>query len=41
MPTKEELDVLLPMLGPEADQEQALLDIFWALLNSREFLFNH
>ncbi len=41
MPTKEELDILLPMLGPEANQEQALLDIYWALLNSREFLFNH
>ena len=23
------------------DQAQALEDIFWALLNSREFLFNH
>src|SRR5690606_3885971 len=40
-PTQDELDKLLPMLGPDADQRQALQDIFWALLNSREFLFNH
>lgn len=40
-PTREELDRLLPLLGPEANQERALGDIFWALLNSREFLFNH
>ena len=41
MPTKAEMDKLLPLLAPGTNQEQALLDIFWALLNSREFLFNH
>ncbi len=40
-PTKEELDKLLPALGPGSNEEQSLTDLFWALLNSREFLFNH
>ena len=40
-PTREELDKLLPTLGEGSNQAQALEDIFWALLNSREFLFNH
>ncbi len=42
-PAKEEIDKLLPALtkGQAADQTQALDDLFWALLNSREFLFNH
>jgi hypothetical protein len=41
MPTSEELQRLRPLLGAEANQEQVLGDIYWALLNSREFLFNH
>jgi hypothetical protein len=40
-PTPEELDKLRPVLGEGTNQAQALEDIFWALLNSREFLFNH
>ena len=40
-PSKEELDKLLPALSQGANQAQALEDVFWALLNSREFLFNH
>ena len=40
-PTPEELEKLVPLLAPGTDQEQALTDIFWALLNSREFMFNH
>jgi hypothetical protein len=40
-PSKEELDELLPTLSEKAKQAQTLEDIFWALLNSREFLFNH
>jgi hypothetical protein len=27
--------------GPSGDSKQALADVFWALLNSSEFLFNH
>ena len=27
--------------GPSTNQKQALADVFWALLNSSEFLFNH
>jgi hypothetical protein len=40
-PSKEELDALVPALSDKAKQAQALEDMFWALLNSREFLFNH
>jgi hypothetical protein len=40
-PSKEELDKLLPTLGQGPNQAQTLEDVFWALLNSREFLFNH
>ena len=27
--------------GPTKNQKAALADVFWALLNSSEFLFNH
>jgi hypothetical protein len=40
-PDKDELAKLVPMLAQNKDQAQALEDVFWALLNSREFLFNH
>jgi hypothetical protein len=40
-PTKEEIDKLIPAIGKGANEAQALEDLFWALLNSREFLFNH
>ena len=40
-PAKDELAKLVPLLRQSKDQPQAIEDIFWALLNSREFLFNH
>jgi hypothetical protein len=40
-PTAAELERLTPLLRADGNPEQALGDIFWALLNSREFLFNH
>ena len=43
-PRPDELDRLTKYVasgGPSIDEKQALSDIFWALLNSSEFLFNH
>ncbi len=43
-PRPEELERLTKYVdsgGPSKNQKQALSDIFWALLNSSEFLFNH
>jgi hypothetical protein len=40
-PAKTELAKLIPALKEAKNQAQALDDTFWALLNSREFLFNH
>jgi hypothetical protein len=40
-PLPEELDSLRPLLAEGNDVKRSLEDIFWALLNSREFLFNH
>jgi hypothetical protein len=42
-PDKQELAKLAPLITTAAakDQPQVLEDVFWALLNSREFLFNH
>ena len=40
-PTEQELAKLVAVAGEEKNPQPALEDIFWSLLNSREFLFNH
>jgi hypothetical protein len=43
-PTPEELARLAPYVnggGPKHDSKRALADVFWALLNSAEFVLNH
>ncbi|TWT61036.1 DUF1549 domain-containing protein [Rubinisphaera italica] len=40
-PLEEELNKLRPLFAEESNYKQACEDVFWALLNSREFLFNH
>jgi hypothetical protein len=41
-PTQKEMDSLSAIIAAEPQNAQQVLDdIFWALLNSREFLFNH
>jgi hypothetical protein len=40
-PTAEELKKIQTIVATNPNKEQALEDVFWALLNSREFLFNH
>ena len=40
-PTEEEKAALAPMFAEGSDVNKALEDIFWAILNSREMLFNH
>ncbi len=31
----------MALVNAEADKKKALDDVFWSLLNSREFMFNH
>jgi hypothetical protein len=40
-PTSKEMTNLGKALAEEPDKVKVLEDIFWALLNTREFLFNH
>jgi hypothetical protein len=44
LPRADEIALLVKYVdqgGPSGDRQQALADVFWALLNSGEFLFNH
>ncbi len=40
-PTEEERQKLMGLFEEGADANQVLEDVFWAILNSREFMFNH
>lgn len=40
-PTEKEIATLQELLAAEKDSKAALEDVFWSLLNSREFVFNH
>jgi hypothetical protein len=40
-PTNDEMTKLKKFLTPDSNQEQVLNDIFWSLLNAKEFVFNH
>jgi Protein of unknown function (DUF1549)/Protein of unknown function (DUF1553) len=40
-PTAKELGTMIDLLASKKNQQEQLEDVFWALLNSREFLFNH
>lgn len=40
-PTQKEMSALSAIIDPEKNQRQVLEDVFWSLLNSREFLFIH
>ena len=41
-PTVKEMATLTQAVGEAGkEQEGALNDVFWALLNSKEFIFNH
>jgi hypothetical protein len=40
-PTEEESKAIAAELADEKNERAALEDVFWALLNAREFLFNH
>jgi hypothetical protein len=40
-PRPEEMKKLLAAVDANPNKQQALEDVFWAILNSREFMFNH
>jgi len=40
-PTKAELEKTLAYVAKQAGQQEALEDVLWVILNSKEFMFNH
>ncbi len=40
-PTEQEIAALTPLFAAGSDANRSLDDVYWALMNSREFLFNH
>jgi hypothetical protein len=40
-PTEDELVKLEPHWGVTEEQPKVYADVFWALLNAKEFMFNH
>ena len=40
-PTQKEMDNLVALVAQVENKQQVLEDTFWALMNSREFVFNH
>jgi hypothetical protein len=40
-PTADETAKLMGVVGQAANPQQGLEDVFWAVMNSREFIFNH
>jgi hypothetical protein len=40
-PTEQELDTLTKMVAESGSTELGLEDAFWAVMNGREFMFNH
>lgn len=40
-PTADETTKIMALVNAEQDKKKALEDAFWAVLNSREFMFNH
>ncbi len=41
IPTDTEMEELRQMVAASKNEQQGLEDVFWAVLNSREFVFNH